>query len=115
MQSEYLAPAAQRTEVQLGDAVIESARRSIDFGRAFQSESFMGTLKIEVLDEGVELGLLLQDVLAGRSGSFLLQGQVHAFMASVLLRGPLHRFWPKCDKITKPNSCVTKRIREVHR
>src|SRR5579871_1143701 len=45
----------------------------------------MGTLMMEVLDEGVELGLLLQDVLGGRSGGFLLERQVHAFMAPVLL------------------------------
>jgi hypothetical protein len=71
--------------VRLGDAVLGSGGRRIDLGRAFHSESRMGPVKIEVLDEGVELGLLLQDVLVGRSGGFLLQGQVHAFMASVLL------------------------------
>ena len=41
---------------------------------------------IEFLNEGVELGLLLQDVGAGRAGGFLLQSQMHALMPAVLLR-----------------------------
>jgi hypothetical protein len=37
-------------------------------------------------NEVVELGLLLKKVAAGRLGSLELQGQMHAFVASVLLR-----------------------------
>src|SRR5437016_1027100 len=37
-------------------------------------------------DEIVELGLLLKEVVTGRLGGFQLQGQMHAFMAAVLLR-----------------------------
>ena len=41
---------------------------------------------IELLDEGIEAGLLLQAVHAWWSGGFLLQGEVHALVAAVLLR-----------------------------
>src|SRR5271169_5081907 len=37
------------------------------------------------LDKGIELGLLLQEVGAGRPCCFFLQGQVHTLMSPVLL------------------------------
>ena len=46
----------------------------------------MGSFEIEFLQEGVELGLLLQEVDAGRAGGFFFQGEMHAFMTAVLLR-----------------------------
>ena len=46
----------------------------------------MRSFLIELFQEGVELGLLLQDVGAGRTSGFFLQGQMHAFMPAVLLR-----------------------------
>jgi hypothetical protein len=45
----------------------------------------VGPFEIEFLQEGVELGLLLQEVDAGRAGGFFLQGEMHAFMTAVLL------------------------------
>jgi len=41
---------------------------------------------IELPHEGIEALLLLQAVEAGRPGRFLLQGEVHALVAAVLLR-----------------------------
>ena len=49
------------------------------------AESFMRPFVVELLDEGIELGLLLQDIGAGRTSGFFLQSQMHAFMAAVLL------------------------------
>ena len=46
----------------------------------------MGPLVVVAVDEVVELGLLLQEVAAGRLGGLELQGQMHALMAAVLLR-----------------------------
>src|ERR1700730_17767325 len=43
-------------------------------------------LIVVAFDELVELGLLLKEVVAGRLGGLQLQGQMHAFMAAVLLR-----------------------------
>ena len=46
----------------------------------------MRPLGVELLHEGIEAGLLLQAVHAGRAGGFLFQGQMHALVAAVLLR-----------------------------
>ena len=43
---------------------------------------------VELLDEGIEAGLLLQAVHAGRAGRLLLEGEVHALVAAVLLGRP---------------------------
>ena len=48
----------------------------------------MGSFVIEFLQESVELGLLLQDVGAGRASGFFLEGEMHAFLTTVLLRMP---------------------------
>jgi hypothetical protein len=45
----------------------------------------MRSLGVELVHEGVEAGLLLEAVAAWRAGGFLLQGQVHALVAAVLL------------------------------
>src|ERR1700686_2336909 len=45
----------------------------------------MRSLLVVVADEVVELSLLLQEVLARGFGGFFLQGQVHAFVPTVLL------------------------------
>ena len=41
---------------------------------------------IELADEGIEAFLLLQAIGARRPGCFLLESEVHAFMAAILLR-----------------------------
>ncbi|HVO02721.1 MAG TPA: hypothetical protein VMT54_11000 [Candidatus Cybelea sp.] len=46
----------------------------------------MGPFGIELGHEVVEPGLLLQEVGTGGPGGFLLQGQMHALVPSVLLR-----------------------------
>ncbi len=46
----------------------------------------MGSFIVEAFDEVIELGLLLEEVAAGRLGGLKLQSEVHAFMAAVLLR-----------------------------
>ena len=45
----------------------------------------MRTLVIELLDESVELGLLLKQIGAGGARGLFLQGQMHAFVAAILL------------------------------
>src|SRR5437762_7082159 len=46
----------------------------------------MGPLLVEGGDELIETRLLLQEVLGGRLGGLLLERQMHALMAAVLLR-----------------------------
>ena len=45
----------------------------------------MRSLLVVIVDEGIELGLLLQEVFPRRFSGFFLQGQVHAFVPTVLL------------------------------
>src|SRR5689334_11641448 len=46
----------------------------------------MGTLGVELAQEGLEAFLLLQAVEARRAGCLFLECQMHAFVAAVLLR-----------------------------
>lgn len=64
---------------------VGTRRSRINLGRAFHGEGFMRPLLIELLQEGVKLGLLLQEVGAGGTSGFFLQGQMHPFMTTVLL------------------------------
>ena len=48
----------------------------------------MRALVAVAVDEVVELGLLLQEVLRRGLGGLFLQGQVHALVAAVLLGMP---------------------------
>ena len=45
----------------------------------------MRGLEVVAVDEVVELGLLLKEVLTCGLGSFELEGQMHALMSAVLL------------------------------
>src|SRR5471030_1197762 len=45
----------------------------------------MRSFLVVIVDEGVELGLLLQEVFPRWFGGFILQGQVHPFVPTVLL------------------------------
>ena len=65
---------------------IGAGRGLIDLGRAFHVESFVRTFVVENIDELVEAGLLLQKIGCGGFGGFFFQGQMHAFVAAVLLR-----------------------------
>ena len=71
--------------VRFRDASIRTRGSRVDLGRAFHGESFMGSLVIEFLQAGVELGLLLQEVGARRAGGCFLQGEMHALMPGILL------------------------------
>ena len=51
----------------------------------------MRSLVVVAVDEAIELGLLLEEVVAGRLGGLQLQGQMHALMAAVLCLDRLKR------------------------
>ena len=71
--------------VGLGNAAIRARGSRVDLGGTFHGESFVRPFVIELLQESVELGLLLQNVGARRTSGFFLQGQMHTFMTAVLL------------------------------
>jgi hypothetical protein len=58
--------------------------RSIDLERASHSESLVWPFGIELVQEAVEAGLLLEAVHGWRAGYFLLEGEMHSLMAPAL-------------------------------
>ena len=58
----------------LANAAIGLGGSGVEFGGAFHFQSFMRTFIVELLDEGIELGLLLQDVLTSWSRGFFFEG-----------------------------------------
>ena len=61
-------------------------RGGVEVGGAAHGEGLVGPLGIELRLEGVEASLLLEAVVAGRAGRFLLESEVHALVGAVLLR-----------------------------
>src|SRR5690242_1605380 len=49
------------------NALVRAAGRRVDLSRTFHVESLVRTLVVELLEEGVELGLLLKQIGAGRT------------------------------------------------
>ena len=72
--------------VDVGQSLIEASGGLIDFGRILHAEGFVRTVMIKDLDEFVEPGLLLKEVGTGGLGGLFLQGEMHAFVAAILLR-----------------------------
>src|SRR5580704_7008598 len=68
------------------NAPVRAAGRRVNLGGTFHVQSFVRTFAVELLNEGIELGLLLKQVGAGGTSGFCLQGQMHAFVTAVLLR-----------------------------
>ena len=72
--------------IDIGQAGVRARRRLVDFRGTLHIQSFMRTLLVEDQHELVEAGLLLQEVGGGRLSGFFFQGEMHAFVASILLR-----------------------------
>src|ERR1700686_4531890 len=71
---------------QFRQAGIAARRGGVELGRALHGKRLVRTFGIELAEEGIEARLLLQAIEAWRTGRLLLEGKVHALMASVLLR-----------------------------
>jgi hypothetical protein len=55
---------------EFSDAAIRPWGRFVDVGGVFHSESFVGALIVEFMNESIELSLLLKEVGTGGPGSF---------------------------------------------
>jgi hypothetical protein len=76
--------------VRFRDAAIGTGGSRVDLGGAFHGEGFMGPLVVEFLEEGVELGLLLQDVGACRASGFFLQEHPRASGVAEIVKAAGH-------------------------
>jgi hypothetical protein len=72
--------------VRLGEALIRSGRRGVDFSGTLHAKGFVRPLAVVLLNECIELGLPLKEVGSGGECGFLLEREVHALVAAVLLR-----------------------------
>jgi len=72
--------------IKFRQAAILTRGGSIDFRGALHVEGLVRPLVVELIAKIIELGLLLQAVQAGGMSGFRFEGQVHAFMPTILLR-----------------------------
>ena len=72
--------------IDIGQAGVRAWRRLIDFCGTLHIQSFMRALLVEDVHELVEAGLLLEEVGGGRFRGLFFQGEMHAFVAAILLR-----------------------------
>src|ERR1700674_813432 len=70
----------------LAQARIGPRRGAVELTGIFHVQRLVRPVMVEALDEVIELPLLLEEVLRRRLGGFLLEGQMHPFVAAVLLR-----------------------------
>lgn len=86
---------------ELRQTCVEARGRGLDFIGALHAKGFVWPFIVKFIDEAVEFSLLLKAVETGGARCLHLQGQMHALMASVLLRAT--RFDPfDADPKTKP-------------
>lgn len=71
--------------VEFLQAAIRPAGARVELRREPVVERLVRTLPIVFIDEGIELRLLLEEVLASGLRRFLLESQMHPLMAAVLL------------------------------
>jgi hypothetical protein len=72
--------------VRFQNALIGSLGSRVPFGRTLHLKRLARPLVVELLNEGIELALPLQNVGSRRSRRFLFQRQVHTLMPAILLR-----------------------------
>ena len=72
--------------LEIVEAAIRRREGAVELGWVLHVERLVRTLVVVAVEEVVELGLLLQEVLGRGLGGFFFQGQVHALMAAILLR-----------------------------
>src|SRR5262249_40780470 len=72
--------------IDVGETLVRPSRGLVDLGRALHIQSLMRALAIENLHEVIKLCLLLQEVTPGGLGGFFLQSEMHALVATILLR-----------------------------
>src|SRR5437764_6763136 len=65
---------------------IPSLRGPVDIGRDLHLECLVRPHAIELLDEGVEALLLLQEILAAWTSRFEFERPVHSLMTTIFLR-----------------------------
>ena len=66
-------------------AAVGLPRGSIDVSGAFHIERLVWPLGVELFDEVIEAGLLLEAIGARGSHGLFFKGEVHSLMASILL------------------------------
>ncbi len=79
-------PAIVEGVFEVRQAAIGAFREGIAFGWALHGQRLVRPFAIELLPEVIESFLLLQGVHAGWPCRFLLEGEVHALVAAILLR-----------------------------
>jgi hypothetical protein len=67
-------------------AAIRTRRCNIDIGGTLHAQGVMRSFAIELVNEVIELFLVLQRVYRRRAGRLFLEREMHALMATVLLR-----------------------------
>ena len=77
-------PVVERVR-QLADPAIGTWRRAVELGGILHRERLVRSVMVIAIDKVIELRLLLQEILRGRLGRFLFQGQVHTLVATILL------------------------------
>jgi len=66
-------------------ACVGAGGRPVELVWVAHVQSLVRPLVVVDAGEGIEASLLLEKILSGRLGGFLLQGQVHTFVPAVLL------------------------------
>ena len=65
---------------------VDAGRSHVELSGDFHAQGLVWPCVVIALEEGIEAGLLLEDVGGGGLGGFRLEGEMHAFVPTILLR-----------------------------